>query len=317
MSISDIFNASFILTLGITCALVIAVGVILYNKIQQQGEKVAAVMELSTVLAQEVQSHDRMLKVLSMRFDSYTRQNEDNKTYPPGNVHTVNMNTNLSNPLGENGKVELIDVSDGEEPHDIKTVRNKQLNNIIMNPMYSNIEDIDENSDSNDSDISSDNDNNEIERREEDEEDSSSDDEESDEEDEEDEDEDDDDEDDNDNEQIEIEDINSIMTSQAIVLNENISDIEELPDVSNDTENNKRIINLDIDSITELGDISANGDHLEEHESKIITINEGETIIDYKKLTVNELRKLALDKGLIQHSHKIKKEKLIDILVSN
>ena len=38
-------------------------------------------------------------------------------------------------------------------------------------------------------------------------------------------------------------------TDLNIVMNEDMSDIEELPDVSKDNENNKRIINLDIEEL--------------------------------------------------------------------
>ena len=58
------FSLHVLIILGITVALVGAVAIILYNKIQQQGEKLSAVMELSTVLAQEVRTHDAALKHL-------------------------------------------------------------------------------------------------------------------------------------------------------------------------------------------------------------------------------------------------------------
>ena len=48
--------------------------------------------------------------------------------------------------------------------------------------------------------------------------------------------------------------------------------------------------------------------------SKIINISEGDTTIDYGKLSVGELKKIAVERGLISGSDKVKKTKLIEML---
>ena len=89
-SVSGMFSLPVLIILGITVALVSAVTVILYNKIQQQGEKLSAVMELSTVLAQEMRSYDVMIKKLSSSVS--ISHNGEKQSYPPMNVSSQNTN---------------------------------------------------------------------------------------------------------------------------------------------------------------------------------------------------------------------------------
>ena len=76
------FTLSFLLTIGITCALVGAVAVILYSKIQQQNQKLDAMMELSTVLAQEVRSHEMMFEQMSQHVPHQPQQQSQQHAQP-------------------------------------------------------------------------------------------------------------------------------------------------------------------------------------------------------------------------------------------
>ena len=143
---SGMFSLQVLIILGITVALVSAVAVILYNKIQQQGEKISAVMELSTVIAQELRSHDTVLQHL---------QSRDNPTFvgssPPhvGQSGSVSQsgysNIVLSSPENNNDSM-LVYVSDGscnssddesdnEGKQKISQIPSTTLDNMLMNPM--------------------------------------------------------------------------------------------------------------------------------------------------------------------------------------
>jgi len=129
-----------------------------------------------------------------------------------------------------------------------------------------------------------------------DDEDDDEDEEEEEEEDDEDDDDEDDDEDDDNEEDVDEEDENKKMENEDIKDSEPESKIISLKD--------ELIEEVDIDGVINDGD------------SKILVIPEGDTTIDYTKLTTSELKKLAVEKGLINESKSknMKKNKLVEML---
>ena len=79
-----------------------------------------------------------------------------------------------------------------------------------------------------------------------------------------------------------------------------------------DSEQESKIISLKDELIEEV-DIDG---VINDGDSKILVIPEGDTTIDYPKLTTSELKKLAIEKGLITESKSknMKKNKLIEML---
>jgi len=274
---SGIFSLHVLIILGITVALVSAVAVILYNKIQQQGEKLSAVMELSTVLAQELRSHDSMLKHLQNPTMTFSGK----PSVPPQNVVFVKPETN--------DDIERIYVSDGsgasenefsindidETPHHNQPIT---LDNILMNPMCfgsgPNVIDETITEDESSEDESSGDESNT--------------------------------EEDNDN----------ISCDVLSSFSETIEDLnlqEDEPMDNNSSE--KRTITLTEVSVNCCDD--ADGDDDDESQSNIHKVAmDVEDIVDYKKITVNELRRIAIERQLIDKGSKMKKTELIDLLTN-
>lgn len=268
---SGIFSLHVLIILGITVALVSAVAVILYNKIQQQGEKLSAVMELSTVLAQELRSHDSTLKHLQ----NLTMTFSGKPSVPPQNVVFVNPETS--------DDIERIYVSDGsgnsedeysinaidETPHHNQPIT---LDNILMNPMCfgsgTNIIGETITGDESSGDESSGDESN-------------------------------------------TEQDNGDISSDVVSLLSYIPD--ELTDLNlqEDEGVEKRTINLSEVSINN----QCNEEDDAEVQSNIHTVAmDVEDVIDYKKIGVNELRRIAIERQLIDKGSKMKKTELIELL---
>ena len=305
---SEIFTLPFLLTIGITCVLVAATAVILYHKITRQSEKLDAVMELSTVLAQKVRAHDMMLKqCMDGRYSPNTTEDIGQSAHGPesGSSHLGHD--------GGNGGSGLVYVSDGPDGSDSdsdsdsdsgsddnielceigdvhRIAESRTLDAIIMNmvsPFNSSIihetellessgEDSDDSGDSGDDD-------------EEDEE-----------------------EDCDVSGKIELLDIN---ISEEDLGNENISSINDIDETSVE----KRVITLDNISICNDGDapiveelVDAGGE-----DTHKILVDLGDHSVDYKKLNTNELKRIAVDRGVMDKGDKKKKSELVELLSSS
>ena len=282
---SGIFSLHVLIILGVTVALVSAVAVILYNKIQQQGEKLSAVMELSTVLAQELRSHDTILKHIQTQSMSFNR----NSPVSPENVVFVKPKAS--------DDIERIYVSDGsgdsedsedeysinaidETPHNIQPIT---LDNILMNPMCfgtgsKNLDEIII------GDESSENESN-----------------------------------------TEEDDDDSISCDVLSNFSETIEDLnlQEDEPMNNDS-SEKRTITLtevsvnccDGDNDDDDDDNDDNDDASQSNIHKVAM--DVEDTIDYKKITVNELRRIAIERQLLDKGKgtKLKKTELIELLTS-
>lgn len=282
---SGIFSLHVLIILGVTVALVSAVAVILYNKIQQQGEKLSAVMELSTVLAQELRSHDTILKHIQTQSMSFNR----NSPVSPENVVFVKPK--------ESDDIERICVSDGsgdsedeysinaidETPNNIQPIT---LDNILMNPMCfgSGSKNLDEIiiGDENSVDESSENESN-----------------------------------------TEEDDGDSISCDVLSNFSETIEDLnlhEDEP-MNNDSSENRTITltEVSVNCCDGDGDSDDDDDNDDASQSNIHKVAmDVEDTIDYKKITVNELRRIAIERQLLDKGKgtKLKKTELIDLLTS-
>jgi hypothetical protein len=284
--VTSIFSLHVLIILGITVALVGAVTVILYNKIQQQGEKLSAVMELSAVLAQEVRSHDTLLKHLHSR-DPPSQQYRHTSSSLPSPPLNIVFNASEDDPV-------RVYVSDGsgssdddesveEVPLNISQIPSTTLDTMLMNPMCfghgSGTAIDDEVSDSEECDSD----------------DESNIDDETD--------------DDTDDESCDTLSVLSNHLESVIDLDE--EDVEEIIEIniSDNSPSEKRVITL--------SDISIDASN-EEVCSEVhkVVVDSGDNVLDYKKLNVNELRRLAVERKLLDKGSKMKKGPLVDLLTN-
>ena len=274
MGLSDVFGASFIVTLAICCILVGAVSFLLYNKIQQQSAKISAIMDLTTTLVAEVNVMKNNPSMASM-FGGMGGM-------PPAfipqetSIHAVKMDI----PSVKSSLDPLIEVSeDGDELSESESESED-------------VEDVEENQ----SDDNEDED--------EDEEDDEEDDEEEDDEEENDEEE-------LDIEQLDI--TSEELKDDASDLGIDISNLnfEKHAEIHDVISSDKRIIEVGEEIISEINPIPTSSDTVAE--SKIINIMEPD-VTDYGKYTVAELRKIAIARGIIEDGEKPKKTRLIELL---
>ena len=281
---NGMFSLHVLIILGITVALVSAVAVILYSKIQQQGEKLSAVMELSTVLAQEVRSHDIVLKHLQTRGtpSQYER-------HPSSSLSPTQLNSVFPYSDNDPGRVYVSDGSGSSDDESVEVshlkisqVPSTALDNMLMNPMCfghgsgTAIDPEESDRDESDSDDESNS---------------------------------------GDNTDDESCDSSSVVSSQ-------LGSVIELDD-----DNEDEIIEINISNsspekrVITLSDISIDDpidDSIVEIESDVhkVIVDSGDNVLEYKKLSVNELRRLAVERKLLDKGSKMKKGELIDLLTN-
>ena len=319
---SGMFSLQFLITLGITVALVSAVAVILYNKIQQQGEKLSAVMELSTVIAQELRSHDTVLQHLQSRgtptfVDSQTQHGGSPVSHPRSGYSNIVLSSSENN----NDDSMLVYVSDGsgdssDDESDnkcnlkISQIPSSTLDNMLMNPMCfgpSSVSDIIECVESEESDES----------EESEESDESGESGESDESDEGDEGEYDSDSDQSLNEPP-TEELSESLTNPSSHTH-TVIDLDNLNNEVENVETDIEILNPVEKRVITLSDVSIN-DPVDEISNDIdssvhkVVLDSGDNVIDYKKLGVNDLKRLAIERKLLDKGSKMKKVELIELL---
>ena len=273
---SGIFSLHVLIILGVTVALVSAVAVILYNKIQQQGEKLSAVMELSTVLAQELRSHDSMIKHLqnpTMTFSGKPSASPPNVVFVKPETDDDIERIYVSDGSGESENE--FSINDIDEPH--HHIQPITLDNILMNPMCfgSGTKIIDETISGNESS-----------------------------------------EDESSEDEINTEqDIDDTSIDGGSLLSCIPDELTEL-NLQEDEGVEKRTIKL--------SEVSVNYQSGEEEEDNDAEVQSNihkvamdvEDIIDYKKIAVNELRRIAIERQLIDKGSKMKKTELIELLAS-
>ena len=89
---------------------------------------------------------------------------------------------------------------------------------------------------------------------------------------------------------------------------DNVVEIVEI-DISDSSPSEKRVITLSDISID-----TSNGD-VESDVHKVI-VDSGDNVLEYKKLGVNELRRLAIERKLIDKGSKMKKQELVELLTN-
>jgi hypothetical protein len=276
------FSLHVLIILGITVALVSAVAVILYNKIQQQGEKLSAVMELSTVLAQEVRSHDIVLKHLQSRGSPSHHERHPSSSLSPTQLNSVfpysdnePIRVYVSDGSGNSDDEESVD----DIPLNISQTPSTTLDNMLMNPMCfghipsaATVADDGSDSDESGSDESSG--------------------------------------DDTDDESCDTLSVISNNLGSVMELGDDTAvEIVEIDISVSSPPSEKRVITLSDISI------DASNEEIDSDVHKIV-VDSGDNVLEYKKLSVNELRRLAIERSLVDKGSKMKKGPLIDLLTN-
>ena len=290
---NGIFSLHVLIILGITVALVSAVAVILYNKIQQQGEKLSAVMELSTVLAQEVRSHDIVLKHLQSRGSP-----SHHERHPSSSLSPTQLNSVFPYSDTDTRRVHVSDGSGSSDDDDsveevylkISQTPSVTLDTMLMNPMCighapitninGGVSDSEESCSGDESDST-----------------------------------------DNDDETCDSLSVLSDHLISAFEIENDVTEITEI-DLSNSSSHEKRVITLSDISIDALkegeDDLGEGGGEEGDTDADIhkVVVDSGDNVLEYKKLSVNELRRLAVERKLLDKGTKMKKGPLIDLLTN-
>ena len=279
-SLSDIFNPSFFMCLGILVLLTALIVVYFESKMREQNHKIASMLSLVSSLAEE--QHNLRMEVFRM---VTAGQNSSANNFPLNNLNSTNF-------INKTDNNDLINVSDDEE---------EELD-----------EDDDDDDDSNDDDSNDSDSDSDLEE----------------------------------NEVIELGE-NDVKILKININNnsnnddeenefkfEQMDELEELGENSDDDDDESstnEINEIDDDSSSsddELKEETIVADNLEETpkidlntiDFKQISIsglekdvNDNESM-DYKKLSLNKLKAVVVEKGLTKDSSKLKKNELLNLL---
>jgi len=286
MAISDLFSSSFLFSIAIIIVLIGGIFAFVSYRMAEQDHKLSSMVGLVSVLAQDLQFVKNKVNLLQNNNNSETEKNE------------INLDNQIKI-IGGNGSSELISVSD-EEIDD-----NDEENSDEENSDDENSDD--ENSDGENSD------------------DENSDDENSDDE-----------EDENEahgiNSQDQIKLLNLTLVNEEVENDSPIEDLqcefEEL--VQNNNNNSNNIIKtIHLENPISIEDTEITLEN--EDESKLtnndinflknVSINdlgEGDEShtnkSEYKKMSINKLREVAVTKGVISDASKLKKQEILKLL---
>ena len=283
MAMSDIFNVSFFILLGIMVLLVSLLVVYFETKIRTQNHKMTSMLSLVSTLAEDMNSMKNGMNYLAQM--NKEQQND------------VEQDNTMNGGLGNNVKLvktDLIDVSDNEEESD---------------------EEDSEESDEEDSEESDEEDSEES-----DEEDSEESHEEESEESEEEKqyilNDIDDDEEHTHNIVEELEEFTNEDTVKVVNIH---SENEEVPTENIDNVINvEKILEVDMEHLEEnmiptMDDLKSISIHIDGQLDEGVSGETNNEMIDYKKLNLPKLRSIAMEKGL-EDTSKLKKQELIELL---
>jgi hypothetical protein len=126
---------------------------------------------------------------------------------------------------------------------------------------------------------------------------------------------------DNDDESCDSLSVLSDQLISAFELENDVTDITEI-DISNSSSHEKRVITLTDISIDALNegddDLVEMGGEEDDTDADIhkVMVDSGDNVLEYKKLSVNELRRLAIERKLLDKGSKMKKGPLIELLTN-
>ena len=287
MAITDIFSTSLLISLAICLLLVGSVFMYFNQKIAEQNHKITSMFDLVSTMAEETNSVKYHIQMVASRVGIPIAMQQPYPQQQSG----ISM-TEMNGGLGQSNKPfnNLIAVSEGEDEDED--------------------EDEDEEDDEDDEDDEEDDDD-EDDEDEEDDEDDEEDDDDEDDEDEADED----DHSDDDNQDIKINEEDGYDLDIENLENLNFESVADLPsEVSESlTESdmkNLKTININISSTDNEND----EEELDSEDISDVNNIKNIEVLDYKKLSLNKLRSIVTEKGIVTDASKLKKHELLKLL---
>ena len=279
MAITDIFSTSLLISLAISLLLVGSVFMYFNQKIAEQNHKITSMFDLVSTMAEEVNSVKYHVQMVAGRVGIPLGMQQPTQQLTPTRQPFMNGGISQVNP---NTNSNLITISEDEEEDD-----------------------------------ESDDDDDDDEDSEDEEEDDQSDDEDEDSEDDDsDDDEDNERSDDNDNQDIKINEEDSDDLDIENLENLNFESVADLPAGGASTLNDSDIKNLKKININISSNDNDNENEEEEIESEDVSdVNiKNVEVLDYKKLSLNKLRSIVTEKGVVTDASKLKKHELLKLL---
>jgi hypothetical protein len=290
MAFADLFSSSYLFSIAIIIILIGGIFAYVSYRMSEQDHKLTTMVNLVSMLAQDLQFVKNKVNLLE-------EPENENETKDAEDKHNILYSSQIMT----GGEGDLIEVSDDDEDDDEDDVEDDE-------------DDVEDDEDE-DAEVDIEDD----------------DDEDKDDDDEDKEDDDEDKEDDEINIEFECEDVpnNDVCLENPKLnfgLETNIDLEEEL--VFEEDKNNIKTIHLDIDiladnvqpnieDLTFLGNTEIQDEHdHDEHETNTIELKEHDKP-DYKKMSLNKLREVVTNKGLVIDASKLKKNDMLKLLGCN
>ena len=280
MSLVDLFNPSFLMFLGILVLVVALLVVYFESKFREQNHKIASMLSIVSSVAEELNNMRGAINLVGGSI------NNDNSP----NIIELNSSFNSNSNFEQIKRMDLIEVSDDEDDDEsVEDLEEEDLEEEDLEEEDLEEEDLEE-EDLEESDLEEDSVDESVEE-------------------------------DDDFVEADLEEVKDIKVLKLSVSGTNINlDInhEEIDDLHNDDidfDDNESIVSIDATSIHDNNSIKiANFDlksisfdtNLEEKNQ----MNSSE----YKKLSANKLKNIAIEKGLTNKSSKLSKQELLSLL---
>jgi hypothetical protein len=290
MAITDIFSTSLLISLAICLLLVGSVFMYFNQKISEQNHKITSMFDLVSTMAEEVNSVKYHVQVVAGRvgipMGMQPPQNPQNpqslqQSHQPvmnGGINQFNPNSNLIT-ISEDEEDDSDDDSDDDESDDEDSSDDSDDDDDNDSDDENDSDDDNDSDDEEENENSEDNNKQDITINEEDDED------------------------------LDIENLENLNF-------ESVADLPHLPSNEASTLNDSDIKNLKKININ----ISSNDNEHDEEEIEFesedvsdINIKNVE-VLDYKKLSLNKLRSIVTEKGVVTDASKLKKHELLKLL---
>jgi hypothetical protein len=280
MAITDIFSTSLLISLAICLLLVGSVFMYFNQKIADQNHKITSMFDLVSTMAEEVNSVKYHVQMVAGRVGIPMGMNLPQQTQQVQQTQPPVMNGGISQYKPNDN---LITISEDEDSDD-------------------------EDDDSDNEDDSEDEDDDDDEDDEDDEDDGEDDDSEED-----DDEEDNESSEDNDKQDIKIDEDEDLDIEDFDNLNfESVADLSPTED---STLNESDIKNLKKININVSSNDNENEEEIEIESEDVSDINiKNVEVLDYKKLSLNKLRSIVTEKGVVTDASKLKKHELLKLL---
>jgi hypothetical protein len=286
-SLTDLFNPTFLMFLGILVLVVALLVVYFESKFREQNHKISSMLSLVSSLAEELNGTKMVIQHLSMRGGVHQQNFQQEQTFSNFNDLEENVTEQNTNNTNKTNNIKLIQVSDDEEDSDSESEISD--NTSESNDSIEILDDDEEDSVKEMDDESVSSENNVIEIGE--------------------------------HNDIKILKLNITKQNDDESANsdeEQNLDFDDLDDLENLSESSDSVSIKDEPQFEEVTEINeTKDDNIKSMDLKSINITLEETkheSLDYKKMALPKLRSVVTEKGLTSDASKLKKNELLKLL---